>query len=52
MDPGSCVSGTLLELVCAADRSYMQEGNCEGGNEVPAMLRSTEMNFGPLPLCN
>ncbi len=50
--PGSCFAGTLLELVFAADRSYMLDGTFEGGNEVPAMLRSTEMNFGPLPMCN
>jgi benzoyl-CoA-dihydrodiol lyase len=30
----------------------MLDGTFEGGNEVPAMLRSTEMNFGPLPMCN
>jgi benzoyl-CoA-dihydrodiol lyase len=52
IEPGSCFAGTLLELVFAADRSYMLDGTFEGGNEVPAMLRSTEMNFGPLPMCN
>ena len=52
IEPGSCFAGTLLELVFAADRSYMLDGTFEGGNEVPAMLRLTEMNFGPLPMCN
>jgi len=52
IEPGSCFAGTLLELVFAADRSYMLDGTFEGGNEVLAMLRSTEMNFGPLPMCN
>ena len=52
IEPGSCFAGTLLELVFAADRSYMLDGTFKGGNEVPAMLRSTEMNFGPLPMCN
>ncbi len=52
IEPGSCFAGTLLELVFAADRSYMLDGTFEGVNEVPAMLRSTEMNFGPLPMCN
>jgi len=52
IEPGSCFAGTLLELVIASDRSYMLDGTFEGGNEVPAMLRSTEMNFGPLPMCN
>jgi len=52
IEPGSCFAGTLLELVFAADRSYMMDGTFEGGNEMQAMLRSTEMNFGPLPMCN
>jgi len=52
IEPGSCFAGTLLELVFAADRSYMLDGTFEGGNEVPTKLRSTEMNFGPLPMCN
>ena len=52
IEPGSCFTGTLLELVLAADRSYMLEGTFEDTDEVPAMLRPTEMNFGALPMCN
>jgi len=52
IEPGSCFTGTLLELVLAADRSYMLEGNFEDCDNLPAMLRPTEMNFGSLPMCN
>ena len=52
IEPGSCYTGTLLELVLAADRSYMLDGTIEDTDEVPAMLRPTEMNFGALPMCN
>ena len=52
IEPGSCFTGTLLELVFAADRSYMLDGTFEEGGEAPAMLRPTEMNFGPLLMCN
>lgn len=52
VEPGSCFAGTLLELVFAADRSYMLDGNFEDSSEPPAVLRTTEMNFGPLPMCN
>ena len=52
IEPGSCFTGTLLELVLAADRSYMLDGTFEDTDEVPAILRPTEMNFGALPMCN
>ena len=52
IEPGSCFTGTLLELVLAADRSYMLDGTFEDTDEDPAMLRPTEMNFGVLPMCN
>jgi len=52
IEPGSCFTGTLLELVLAADRSYMLDGTFEETDEVRAMLRPTEMNFGALPMCN
>ena len=45
--PGSCFAGTLLELVLASDRSYMLDGTFEGGNEPPATVLLTGMNFGP-----
>ena len=52
IEPGSCFTGTLLELALAADRSYMLDGVLEGDNRPPATVRMTGMNFGPLPMCN
>ena len=52
VEPGSCFAGTLLELVFAADRSYMLEGTFQNSRESPAVLRTTKMNFGNLPMCN
>jgi benzoyl-CoA-dihydrodiol lyase len=52
IEPGSCFTGSLLELVFAADRSYMLDGTFEGDNRPEARLRPTAMNFGPLPMCN
>jgi benzoyl-CoA-dihydrodiol lyase len=52
IEPGSCFTGTLLELALAADRAYMLTGVREGGEERPAQLRLTDMNFGWLPKCN
>ena len=53
IEPGSCFTGTLLELALAADRSYMLDGNFEdaGSNNPPATIRATAMNFGPLDMC-
>ena len=52
VEPGSCFTGTLLELVLAADRSFMLDGTFEGSNLPAASLRPTAMNFGTLPMCN
>ncbi|HEY4909210.1 MAG TPA: 2,3-epoxybenzoyl-CoA dihydrolase [Methylomirabilota bacterium] len=52
IEPGSCFTGTLLELALAADRSYMLDGTREGGAEKPATLRLTGMNFGAYPMVN
>ena len=52
VEPGSCFTGTLLELLLAADRSFMLDGTFEGDNRPPATVRPTGMNFGPLPMCN
>jgi benzoyl-CoA-dihydrodiol lyase len=53
IEPGSCFTGTLLELALAADRSYMLDGNFEdaGSNLPPATIRVTAMNYGPLDMC-
>jgi len=52
IEPGSCFTGTLFELVLAADRSYMLEGTFEGDNRPEATVRLNDMNFGPLVMCN
>ena len=52
VEPGSCFAGTLLELVFAADRSFMLDGTFEGSNQPPATVRLTGMNFGPLTMPN
>lgn len=52
IDPGSCFTGTLLELALAADRSFMLEGSFEGSNLAPAEIGLTETNFGVLPMVN
>ena len=52
IEPGSCFAGSLMELVLAADRSYMLDGVVEGDNRPPAVLRPGLINFGPLPMCN
>ena len=51
-DPGSCFAGTLLELLLAADRGYMLDGNFEEPVDADATLRVTGMNLGPLTMCN
>jgi benzoyl-CoA-dihydrodiol lyase len=52
IEPGSCFTGTLLELALAADRSYMLDGALEGDNRPPPALRPTVMNFGAYPMPN
>jgi benzoyl-CoA-dihydrodiol lyase len=48
VEPRSCFAGTLLELLLAADRSYMLAAE---GNDTPRIALS-EANFGPLPMVN
>ena len=54
IEPGSCFTGTLLELALAADRCYMLDGQFEddAASSAPAAVRLTGMNFGPLPMVN
>ena len=52
IEPGSCFTGTLLEIALAADRSFMLRGHMEGSNLPPPALRLTSMNFAPLPMGN
>jgi benzoyl-CoA-dihydrodiol lyase len=52
VEPGSCFTGTLLELALAADRSYMLAGVREGDERPAPVLRLTAMNFGAYPMIN
>jgi benzoyl-CoA-dihydrodiol lyase len=52
VEPGSCFAGSLLELVLAADRSYMLLGARDGDNRPPAALRLTAANFGAYAMPN
>jgi benzoyl-CoA-dihydrodiol lyase len=51
IEPGSCFAGTLLELVLAADRSFMlDDASGEAGRRVT--VRLTAVNFGAYPMIN
>ena len=52
VEPGSCFTGTLLELVLAADRSYMLDGTFVESPFPPATIRLSPLNFGPLPMAH
>jgi benzoyl-CoA-dihydrodiol lyase len=52
IEPGSCFTGTLLELALAADRSYMLDGTWPGDDRPVATIRLTELNFGAYPMVN
>ncbi|HEY3064271.1 MAG TPA: 2,3-epoxybenzoyl-CoA dihydrolase [Methylomirabilota bacterium] len=52
VEPGSCFTGTLLELALAADRTYMLEGTREGDTRAPSTVRLSELNFGAYPTAN
>jgi benzoyl-CoA-dihydrodiol lyase len=52
IEPDSCFTGLLLELVFAADRSYMLDGTFEDSTSAPPFIRLTPTNFGCLPMVN
>jgi len=52
IEPGSCFTGTLLELALACDQVFMLDGEYEGDPRPPAEVRLTSMNFGPYPMVN
>jgi benzoyl-CoA-dihydrodiol lyase len=52
IEPGSCFTGTLLELALAADRSYMLDGTFADSTLPPATIRLSPRNFGPLTMGN
>ncbi len=52
VQPGSCFCGFLAELLFAADRSYMLDGQFEGDATPPATIRLTASSFGPFRMSN
>jgi benzoyl-CoA-dihydrodiol lyase len=52
IEPGSCFTGTLLELALAADRSYMLDGTLPDDARPAPTLKLTGANFGPYPMIN
>ena len=52
IEPGSCFTGTLLELALIADRSYMLEGQMENSNLSAPTIRLTGLNLGAYPMSN
>ncbi|NOU05157.1 MAG: benzoyl-CoA-dihydrodiol lyase [Hyphomicrobiaceae bacterium] len=52
VEPGSCFSGTLAEIVFACDRSFMFAGKRKGDNHGPAAILLSEQNFGTYPMSN
>jgi benzoyl-CoA-dihydrodiol lyase len=45
IEPGSCFAGALLEIVLAADRSYMLMGRRDGDNRPPAAIVVGDVNL-------
>ncbi len=52
IDPGSCFTGTLLELALACDQTFMLDGKYEGDPRPPATICLTALNFGSYPMVN
>ncbi len=52
VEPGSCFTGMLAELLFATDRSYMLDGTLPGDNRPSPTVRLGESNFGPYPMGN
>ena len=52
IEPGSSFAGILAELVFAADRAYMLDGELEGNPNPAPSIRLSSLNFGPLPMAN
>lgn len=52
VEPGSCFTGVLAELVLAADRSYMLAGSFSSDERAPATITLSDGNFGWYPMSN
>jgi benzoyl-CoA-dihydrodiol lyase len=52
VEPDSCFVGFLAELLFAADRSYMLDGQFEGDTRPAPVIRLTAASFGSLRMSN
>ena len=52
VERGSCFAGVLAEILWAADRIYMMQGDFEGDNRHPATITLSAGNFGSFPMGN
>ena len=52
VEPGSCFTGLLAELLFAVDRSYMLDGQLEGDPRPEPTIEITASSFGPLKMAN
>jgi benzoyl-CoA-dihydrodiol lyase len=52
VEPGSCFTGTLTELVLLADRSFMLEGSWEDSNAPAPTIKLTKANLGWYRMAN
>jgi len=52
IEPGSCFAGFLADVIFAADRSYMLDGQLEDSDAPAPSIRLSGLNFGPLPMSN
>lgn len=50
--PGSCFTGTLLELALACDQTFMLDGEYAGDPRQSATICLTALNFGSYPMVN
>jgi len=52
VEPGSCFSGLLAELLFSVDRTYMLDGELEDDSRPAPTIALSELNFGPLKMAN
>ncbi|HEB96724.1 MAG TPA: benzoyl-CoA-dihydrodiol lyase, partial [Sedimenticola thiotaurini] len=52
VEPDSCFSGALAEILFAADRAYMLEGTFEGDDRPAPIITLSRFNFEGLPMAN
>ena len=52
VEPGSCFSGLLAELLFAVDRSYMLDGQLDDDPRPPPTITLSASSFGPLRMAN